>query len=409
MKRILYLCLIAFIAVSCNGTKILTVTVTNSSDLARADELIELSVESVSGILTLKPADKFVITDTAGIEIPYQITYDNKVIFPVNVASAGVATYTIAKGIPAEVAPVTFGKQYPERVDDIAWENDLVAFRTYGPALQATGEKAFGYDIWNKNVKNLVVEARYAKELNPETIAKIAELKKKDPKAATALRKEVSYHVDHGDGMDCYKVGPTLGGGTSALIVDDAIIYPYCYKAYEILDNGPLRFTVKLVYNPLVVKADTSVVETRIVSLDAGSYLNKTTVSYEGLSEETPLAVGIVLHEPNGETVADAEAGYITYIDPTEDPKNDNGKIFVGAAFPSKVKEAKVALFSKQEKQERGADGHILAISDYKSGDYTYYWGGVWSKSNIQDLAAWNQYVSEFALKAANPLAVEVK
>ncbi|KAA6322807.1 hypothetical protein EZS27_027688 [termite gut metagenome] len=409
MKKILYLCLIAFIAASCNSTKILTVTVTNASDLARAGELIELSVESVSGILTLKPADTFVITDSAGIEIPYQITYDNNVIFPVNAASEGVATYTITKGISTEVAPITFGKQYPERVDDIAWENDLVAFRTYGPALQATGEKAFGYDIWNKNVKSLVVEARYAKELNPETKAKIAELKKTNPKAAAELQKEVSYHVNHGDGMDCYKVGPTLGAGTSALLVDDAIVYPYCYKTYEILDNGPLRFTVKLVYNPSAVKANTNVVETRIISLDAGSYLNKTTVSYEGLSEETPLAVGIVLHEPNGEAVADAEAGYMTYIDPTEEPKSDNGKIFVGAAFPSKVKEAKVVLFSKKEKQERGADGHVLAISDYKSGDYTYYWGGVWSKSDMQDPAVWNQYVSEFALKAANPLVVEVK
>lgn len=34
----------------------------------------------------------------------------------------------------------------------------------------------------------------------------------------------------------------------------DTIIYPYCYATQEILDNGPLRFTVKLVYNPLVVK-----------------------------------------------------------------------------------------------------------------------------------------------------------
>jgi len=30
----------------------------------------------------------------------------------------------------------------------VAWENDRIAFRTYGPALQATGEKAVGYDIW---------------------------------------------------------------------------------------------------------------------------------------------------------------------------------------------------------------------------------------------------------------------
>ena len=34
--------------------------------------------------------------------------------------------------------------------------------------------------------------------------------------------------------------------------VYSTIVYPYCYKDCEILDNGPLRFTAKLVYNPLV-------------------------------------------------------------------------------------------------------------------------------------------------------------
>ena len=31
------------------------------------------------------------------------------------------------------------------------------------------------------------------------------------------LNRGISYHVDHGNGMDCYAVGPTLGGGTAAL------------------------------------------------------------------------------------------------------------------------------------------------------------------------------------------------
>ena len=92
--------------------------------------------------------------------------------------------------------------------------------------------------------------------------------------------------------MDCYAVGPTLGGGTAALMPDSAIVYPYCYKDYEILDNGPLRFTVKLVFNPLVVKNDSNVVETRIIQLDKGSQLNKTTVSYEYLTQATPVAAG---------------------------------------------------------------------------------------------------------------------
>lgn len=86
-------------------------------------------------------------------------------------------------------------------VDDVAWENDLTAFRAYGPALQETGERAFGYDIWTKyNTTEPVVEARYEGELNPDMKAKIAELGKTDPKAAQELYRSVSYHVDHGNG-----------------------------------------------------------------------------------------------------------------------------------------------------------------------------------------------------------------
>ena len=137
---------------------------------------------------------------------------------------------------------------------------------------------------------------------------------------------------------DCYAVGPTLGAGVAALMAGDTIIYPYCYRTQEILDNGPLRFTVKLEFNPLVVRGDSNVVETRVISLDAGSYLNKTVVSYTNLKEAMPVTTGLVLREPDGAVVADAANGYITYVDPTTDRSGANGKIFVGAAFPAQVK-----------------------------------------------------------------------
>jgi len=358
---------------------------------------------------------QFVISDAEGKEVPYQITFDEKVIFQANVPANNSATYTIKAGTPADVPVVACGRHYPERVDDIAWENDLVAFRTYGPALQATGERAFGYDVWTKyNTTEPVVEARYAMELNPETRAKIDSLKKVDPAAATELQKATSYHYDHGNGLDCYKVGPTLGGGTAALMVDGQIIYPYCYKTYEILDNGPLRFTVQLQYNPLTVKDNANVIESRVISLDAGSYLNKAVISYSGLSESVQVAAGLVLHEPDGTAVvaADAANGYVTYVDPTDNATAGNGKIFVGIAVPGTVKEAKAVYFSKEEKEKErgGADGHVLAISDYEPGsDYIYYFGSAWEKAAIKDAAGWDKYVSEYAQKVRNPLTVTIK
>lgn len=62
-----------------------------------------------------------------------------------------------------------------------------------------------------------------------------------------------------------------------------------------------------------------------------------------------PVTTGIVLREPDGVVTADAANGYITYVDPTTDRSGGNGKIFIGAAFPSLVKEAKTVLSRKGE------------------------------------------------------------
>ena len=399
----------ALFCFACNDSRTVTVTVTNPLAMERSNEMVEVSMETVTDRLGLADTAQIVVLNADGQQVPYQITYDGKVIFPAAIAAGGTATYTIQTGTPEASDVKACGRCYPERMDDMAWENDLVAFRAYGPALQAKGERGFGYDLFTKyNTTEPILEAMYAKELDKETLAKIAELKKTDPKAAAELSRERSYHIDHGYGMDCYAVGPTLGAGVAALMVNDSIIYPWCYKNQEILDNGPLRFTVKLEFTPLTVKGDSTVVETRLITLDAGSHLNKTAVSYSNLKETLPIVAGIVLHEPDGAVVADAANGYITYVDPTTGP--DNGKIFMGVAVPAVVKDAKTVLFSEKEKKERNnADGHVLAVSDYEPGsEYIYYWGFAWDKADIKTADAWNRYMADFAQKVRNPLTVKV-
>ena len=402
MKKIISLFLAAS-AFACTQEKSVDVTVTNPSAIARSNEITEISTDAVAKL----NGESFIISDNNGTQVPYQITYDKKIIFPVNVNANSSTTYQIKLGTPEEPSTIACGKFYPERVDDIAWENDRIAFRTYGPALQATGEQAFGYDIWVKCVSEPVVDMRYKTELNPESRAKIADLRKTDKKAAQELANSISYHFDHGNGLDYYKVGPTLGAGTSALLTNDSIVYPYCYKEYEILDNGPLRFTVKLVYNPLTVKENDNLIETRILSLDAGSQMNKITLSFANLNEPTPLVTGIVLHEPSTDYQADAANGYIAYADPED---ATNGQIFVGAVFPEKLSDAKTVNFSDAEKKQRGADGHVLAYTTYAPGsEYTYYTGAGWSKWGFRNSAEWFKYVQEFARKVKLPLQVTVK
>ena len=393
---------------SCTQEKGVTVSVSNPLKIDRVEEIVEVSADDILGKLKLDETEEFVITDENNAEVPYQLTADNKIIFPVTVKSEATTSYNIIKGQPSHINTLVYGRQYPERLDDIAWENDKAAYRAYGPALQQTGEKAYGYDVFTKSVSELVVEDRYAMDLDPDTRAMIKQLREEGKKAeADSLANAISYHIDHGNGMDCYAVGPTLGGGTAALMPDSAIVYPYCYRNFEILDNGPLRFTVKLEYNPLTIDGDTTVVETRLIQLDKGSHLNRTTVSYTSLKKDYPIGVGLVLHEAFPDRYSmNQEGGYIAYSDPTTEPKSDNGIIYMGAVFPNALELAKVQLFDKPVSR---AIGHVLGINTYQPGDeFEYYWGSAWSKCGFDD-ERWNSYLEEYAMKVRNPLIVAVK
>lgn len=393
---------------SCTQEKGVTVSVSNPLKIDRVEEIVEVSADDILGKLKLDETEEFVITDENNAEVPYQLTADNKIIFPVTVKSEATTSYNIIKGQPSHINTLVYGRQYPERLDDIAWENDKAAYRAYGPALQQTGEKAYGYDVFTKSVSELVVEDRYAMDLDPDTRAMIKQLREEGKKAeADSLANAISYHIDHGNGMDCYAVGPTLGGGTAALMPDSAIVYPYCYRNFEILDNGPLRFTVKLEYNPLTIDGDTTVVETRLIQLDKGSHLNRTTVSYTSLKKDYPIGVGLVLHEAFPDRYSmNQEGGYIAYSDPTTEPKSDNSIIYMGAVFPNALELAKVQLF---DKPVSGAIGHVLGINTYQPGDeFEYYWGSAWSKCGFDD-ERWNSYLEEYAMKVRNPLIVAVK
>ncbi len=390
----------------CSKSESVTVTIANPLAIERTGEMVEIPVNDIYTQLNLSDTAQFVIYDEKAQEVPYQLTYDEKVIFPVSIASKASVNYTVQQGTPSMVNTVVYGRCYPERLDDIAWENDRAAYRAYGPALQKSGEKAYGYDVFTKSVEELVVEDRYAMELDSASRAEIKALREAGKKEeADSLSRAISYHIDHGNGMDCYAVGPTLGGGTAALMPDSAIVYPYCYKDFEILDNGPLRFTVKLVFNPLVVKNDSNVVETRIIQLDKGSQLNKTTVSYEYLTQATPVAAGLVLHAANPEGYAyDAAKGYISYADPTTNAEAGNGIVYVGAVFPASV-QTTTQLF---EKPAGDALGHVLAT--YEPGnDFVYYWGSGWSKYGFEKAEDWTNYLKDYAEKVRNPLVVTVQ
>lgn len=396
--------------ISCQfSAKSVLVKIENTLEIIRPYEIVEISMVDIKDALGLKETDSVVVLNEKDEEIPYQVTYDNKLIFPVEITALSTVCYKIMVGQPQATPTIACGKYYPERLDDISWENDVTAFRAYGPGSKERGYKLHGYDVFTKNNTHLpVVEERYALDLNPELRAKIVELRKSNPEAADELARAISYHVDHGNGMDCYAVGATLGGGATALLIDEELIYPGYYQNYKILDNGPLRFTLQLTFAPIEVGRDEAVIEHRLITLDSGSYLNKTEITYQGISQNSLLATGIVLHDRKDNVVCNTTCGYISYVDPTEG--SDNGVMFMGAVFPSQLEKAEIRYFDEHEKKLRDdAEGHLLGISSYLPfTTYTYYWGSAWDKGLISTFPMWNNYLSAYYTRLLNPLSIKL-
>ena len=410
-----------------------TIVVSNPTSTPRT-ELISLNMSEVKaklGNATPKKGEAYIVKNKCGQQIGSQITHDGLLLIDASVRPHGSATYYVSIGKPYQQKVYATGALYKIRKDDIAWENDRCAYRVYGPALQKTGERSFGTDIWVKNTPDTVVYERYVKDMNgnikgDKIDAKVRALKKqekveKNTAKAAALAKQIkalqaesnevdiltSFHLDHGNGLDPYRVGATLGLGAPSLMVGKNQVLPYCYKDYRILDNGPLRFTVELTYNPSTVGDMKNVVEHRIISLDKGSNFNKMTVWYDGLTTPTDFATGFPIHEEDTETKTFAK-DYVSYADPTDNVEVNNSQVYVGILFPKGIDHTYYQLF---DKKHDGATGHALGLKrGLKNGEkYSYYFGAAWSKYDVRSYAEWQIRIKDYLDALKNPLQVEIK
>lgn len=380
---------------------VIRVVVENSLDIDRHPEIIELSADDLKSKLPISDDESYVIKDSRGTEIPYQITTDGKYIFQVQMSALDKKTYTIGKGTPSEFESLVFAKHYPDKDGDFAWENDKVGFRMYGHDLDV----ASGYDLFCKRGTHLpILEQLYSNEVYGSNAWKrYRELEKISQEAAFRFKMDtLSFHVDRGYGMDVYAVGPTLGAGIAALMENEEISYPYCFKTYEILEKGPLRLQVKFTFRPITVGENKEVVETRTITIDAGSHLNYTKVSYDNLSETKEIVAGIIMREEGGEPHTDMDCGYISYPAPTQNHDTtkvvDNGTIYVGHVYPKPMDKAKIM------------QGHILATTTYNPGDvFSYYWGFGWNHSDILSHQQWDEYLETFAAQLKTPLTIKLK
>ncbi|MDR1408108.1 MAG: DUF4861 domain-containing protein [Tannerella sp.] len=385
MKKVIMLITIAAWLVSCARDVALRVTVDNPCDYDRTDELVEIPLEALQSRIIFENGQTCVVKNRHGEVVASQLTYDGKLIFLADVEAGETASYTISAGEPQTFAPRTYGRFVAERKDDFAWENDRVAFRIYGSALMPVDGPSNGLDLWYKRTSELIVDKWYRDDL-------------------AGIR---SYHEDHGEGQDDYKVGRTLGGGMMAPYVAGKLWLNKNFIGQEIHENGPLRTTFTLIYGDLSVEGRT-LTERRTFSIDAGSQLTKVTQTY-GTDKVIPVAAGIVKRDGDDALRNRKKSGMamLVYAEPASETV---GKVYVGMVFPDGIDETKVdtytvvhAITGKEETHK-----HWLAVMSCRPGaPISYYTGYGWSKYGFPSADDFEAYIERFAENLDKPLTVK--
>ncbi|MBP5566975.1 MAG: DUF4861 family protein [Bacteroidales bacterium] len=267
---------------------------------------------------------------------------------------------------PEEVK--VMARAVPERADDFVFENNLIAGRFYGKALEGNPTSP-GIDIWVKLPGALVANDWYAE-------------------ATKEGGDHNYYHKDHG-GKDCYKVAVSLGGGASVPYVNETLCYPATnYRSSEILSESPSEISFVLHY-PEWQAGDVKVSLDKKVTVFADCYFCKVEDTYTFDTDSLTIAAGIFRHI-NKETI-EAEAfgeDYYAIWEHASDTgvEPEDGMLGVAVIMP------RADCVNLIDEGRHGA-----CLKKIASGETLEYWfGSCWSKGEIIGASMWFNLAATF-------------
>ncbi len=361
-----------------------TVRVTSSLDTARPGETVELTAAALSGHVAPGDLAKLVVVDRrTGHELLAQAVDQDgdgaadRLVFQADFGPLETREFVVsvaeARKARAEDYRV-YARFVRERQDDFAWENDRVAFRMYGQALETFAQEPLtssAVDAWSKRTRRLVLNDWYLVD---------------------------DYHRDHGEGGDFYPAGRTRGCGGSGLMVDGALAVSKNFRSSRVLASGPLRVVFELAY-PEWEKPGLKAVEVKRVTLDAGSHFNRFESVYT-LDGQGPVTWAVGIRKPEGTIPrVDRERGTVrTWEHLTR--YGENG--WLGCAVV--IDPAAVVGVSE------AGDSQLLVARTPSGAPATWYAGSGWDRSgDFPDEAAWDRHLDAFVARVRSPLVIEVR
>jgi unsaturated rhamnogalacturonyl hydrolase len=360
-----------------------TVRATNPLDAARPGETVELDAAAFSGRLAPGDLARLAVVDRrTGHELLAQAVDQDgdgtadRLVFQADFAPRESREFVVSAAEARKARREdyrVYARFVRERQDDFAWENDVVAFRMYGQALE-TFEKepltSSAVDAWSKRTRRLVLNDWYLVD---------------------------DYHRDHGEGGDFYPAGRTRGCGGSGLVVEGAVTVSKNFRSSRVLARGPLRVVFELTY-PEWEKPGLKAVEVKRVTLDAGSHFSRFE-SFYAVEGEGPVTWAAGIRKPDGAVPrVDRERGVVrTWEHLTR--YGENGWLGCGVVIdPAAVVDVADAGGSQ-----------LLVARTPRGAPATWYAGSGWDRSgDVPDEPAWDRHLDAFVARLRSPLVVEV-
>jgi Domain of unknown function (DUF4861) len=361
------------------GAGPVTVTAVNKLQIARPDQTIELAARDLAS-LGENDMTRIHVKDAAGQELLCQAVdtdgdyTPDQVIFQADFAAGQSQTFTVTAGdkwVYTKDRFRAYGRFVRERFDDFCWENDRIAHRMYGKALETYFREMLvssTVDIWSKRTPRMVINDWYMVD---------------------------NYHADTGEGGDLYSAGLSRGCGGNGLWAADRLWVSKNHVTSRVFANGPIRVLFELTYEPFEVNG-VMVSEVKRISLDAGQNLDHFRSIYKP-EKATALITGIGLKKVNGERwEVNTERGWLAKWEPMEQNAGEQGLAVI----------VDPKLYENQTEDQR----NLLMLNRVPADNTASHWAGCcWDKGGqFRDFEVWKTYVDQFAQGLLSPINVSV-
>ena len=274
-----------------------------------------------------------------------------------SVLFSGPSSSSAQESADAPAIPITQAKYIPQRADDIAWENDRIAYRIYGPALEKKEPTGSGIDVWVKSVRYPIIDKWY---------------------------KKGRYHDDSGEGLDFYGVGHSRGCGGLGIWDGQTLSVSGHWQSHEIKETGGRRAEFIVRYAPWKMANGQEVSEERTFVLEQGANLNRLTSVFTSNAPELIVGIGIA-KIANGELYQNKEKGIMAFWPPENAAHGTIGQAVI-------IPPQDLIGFAEDKL-------NYLALVKVKPGKpFTYRAGACWNRGlDFTDFGSWKTFLEKEA------------